>query len=271
MSNIFITYGDDNFYKSRKRICKEAKKTGIFQKVIEYRPQDLPNYVKASPLFGFPRGGGYWVWKPFLIYMTLSKCKEDDVVWYVDAGCSINSESEEWIVLLNKIRLFNAIFFQYRDDVSYKGWAQFCSLPNNNNPQMIHWTKPSVVDYFKKYYDSDDFLHFNQVPSGFFIVKKTKNHLKVISEWYHLALFKPNLFIDPFGPELLHLPKTFNEHRHDQTILTLLIWKYQKIDKILVLPETLESCGTYSPCVVATRIHSSYIYLIQWQVCNHFP
>src|SRR5574344_300253 len=155
MNNIFITYGDDNFYKSRIRICKEAKSIKLFDRVIEYTPRKLPNFIKSSPLFGFPRGGGYWVWKPYIIYKTLLDAKEGDIVWYVDAGCTLNPDSEEWNYLQEKMKSHNAIMFQYRNNVKYEGWEQFCRKPQNNNPQMIHWTKPSVSNYFKIYYKSD--------------------------------------------------------------------------------------------------------------------
>lgn len=160
--------------------------------------------------------------------------------------------------------MYNAIFFQYRDNILYKGWDRFCKDKQNNNPKMIHWTKPSVISYFREYYKSEEFLMFNQVPSGFIIVKKTKNLLNIISEWYKLSLLKPDLFIDPFGKELIDLPDSFNEHRHDQTVLALLIWKYQKADNIILLPETLESGGINSPCVVATRIHT-----YKWPIKEH--
>ena len=96
MSNIFISYGDNRYKESLNRIARQAKDVGIFDKVIKFTPKDLPGFVKASPLFAFSCGGGYWCWKPYIIYHTLQNCKEGDVVYYVDAGCTLNISSEEW-------------------------------------------------------------------------------------------------------------------------------------------------------------------------------
>lgn len=58
MKKIFITYGDDAFKNSRKRIAIEARDLGIFDKVIVYTPKDLPLPVRSSPLMAYKRGGG---------------------------------------------------------------------------------------------------------------------------------------------------------------------------------------------------------------------
>ena len=76
---------------------------------------------------------------------------------------------------------------------------------------------------------------------GFCIIKKTSKSLQVLEEWYKIYLFKPELIIDPWGEELLNIPETYNAHRHDQSILTPLIYYYKETDEILVLPETSES------------------------------
>ena len=36
-----------------------------------------------------PRGGGYWVWKPWIIVDTLRQMKENDVLVYVDSGQTV--------------------------------------------------------------------------------------------------------------------------------------------------------------------------------------
>ena len=106
MSNIFISYGDDKFKKSLKHIKKEARKIGIFDKIKTYTPNDLPLSIKASPLFLFEKGGGYWIWKPYIIYDALLHCKNSDVVFYADAGCTLNANSKEWNYIIQEM-MFN--------------------------------------------------------------------------------------------------------------------------------------------------------------------
>lgn len=250
MSKIFISYGDDNFTKSLKRIGGEAKRLNRFDKIILYTPKDLPDYIKSSPLFCFSRGGGYWIWKPYLIYKTLCLCKEGDLVYYVDAGCTLRKNSWEWEKFEEIMQEYNAIFFQYRD-INYEGWEQYCRIPENNNPKIYHWMKPSVVDYFKEYTKGSDFMDFNKILSGFIIVKK-EPAIMVFDEWLKIMLFHPELVIDPFGSELNNLPVSFNVHRHDETLLTALVFYYQKRDRLYVMPETCEM-QTADAAVLATR------------------
>ena len=87
---------------------------------------------------------------------------------------------------------------------------------------------------------------------GIIIIKKTSSIPLFLSEWYNITLYYPELVCDPFGEDLNRLPETFNAHRHDQTIITPLAYKYNIIDKIAILPETSESSKD-SAAIIASR------------------
>lgn len=89
MRKIFIAYGDINCAYSLKRIGHQARKLKIFDEIILYTPDDLPKSFKKTPLMQYSYGGGYWAWKPFIIYETLQKFDDGDIVCYVDAGCTL--------------------------------------------------------------------------------------------------------------------------------------------------------------------------------------
>lgn len=254
MANIFITYGDDKYKKSLELIKKEAQSVGIFNQIIVYTPHDLPNCIKSSPLFLFRKGGGYWVWKPYIIYDALLHCQENDVIYYTDAGCTLNPKSSEWHFFQKEMHKHNAIFFQYRSDVQYEGWSNYCSVESNNSPQIIHWMKPSAIDYFTDFTGNQDFLQYNKIWGGAIIIKKTSPLLNILDQWLKITIFYPELVCDPYGKELSHIPATFNEHRHDQSILTPLIYKYRKEDCALVLPETSESDKQHAAIIASRRI-----------------
>lgn len=252
MGNVLISYGDQKFHKSLKRIKKQAKDIGIFDKIITFTPKDLPLYIKCSPLFSSVRGGGYWLWKPYIINYALGKCHEGDVLYYVDAGCTLNPNSKEWGIFQELLTDHHAIVFQYRNNHNYKGWDQYCKNPNNNNPALRHWIKPLTKEYFTRYLGSEDFLDFNKIMGGIIIIKKTLKTPIFLSEWLNISLFHPELLCDPFGEDLNRLPETFNVHRHDQTIITPLVYKYKDADGIIVLPETSES-SKEDASIIASR------------------
>lgn len=252
MSNIFISYGDTKFRKSLKRISKQARVIGIFNKIITYSPKDLPLYIKSSPLFSSPKGGGYWLWKPYIIKYTLEQLNEGDILYYIDAGCTLNVQSEEWKNFETLLNNYNAIVFQYRSNHNYQGWEHLCKNPQNNNPALRYWIKPLTKDYFCKYIGNDDFLDYNKIMGGIIIIKKTSSIPLFLSEWFNISLYHPELICDPFGIDLNRLPNTFNAHRHDQSIITPLIYKYKDNDLIKVLPETSESHRDISG-IIASR------------------
>lgn len=256
MEKIFVAYGDATFKESLSRIKKQAKAIGRFDKILIYTPENLPAFVKASPLFAFSRGGGYWVWKPYIVIDALSKCQVGDVICYADAGCTLNPNSEEWDFYYAQLDKYNAIFFQYRDNVSYPGWEKFCSNPKNNSSKILYWMKPATIDYFQDYFGDDRFLNFSKIWGGCFFIKKTYNLINVITEWYNLALFHPILFVDPIGKENINLPETFNQHRHDQSVITPLIFFFKEKDNILLLPETAES-DPKNAAIIASRYKSA--------------
>ena len=252
MANIFISYGDDKFKKSLKLLKKEAREVGIFDFVKAYTPHDLPESIKSSPLFLFKKGGGYWIWKPYIIYDALQHCKENDIVYYADAGCTLNADSKEWNCFIQEMKTHNAIFFQYRSDVQYEGWENFCKSPSNNSPQIVHWMKPSTIEYFTEIFGNQDFLQFNKIWGGAIIIKKTPQLLNLLDQWIKISLFHPELICDPFGKDLSCIPDTFNVHRHDQAIITPLVYQYKELDNICILYETSES-QKEAAAIIATR------------------
>lgn len=271
MSNILISYGDRKFKRSLTLLKKEAKAVGIFDKIIAYGPKDLPLYIKCSPLFASEKGGGYWIWKPYIIKTALDHCKEGDIVFYIDAGCSLNPNSKEWNLFQELLTDHLAIVFQYRSNHNYIGWDQFCKIPNNNDPALRHWIKPLTKEYFMRYMASEDFLNYNKIMGGIIIIKKTKTTPLFLSEWHDISLFHPELIYDPFGEELNRLPETFNVHRHDQTIITPLIFYYKDADKVLVLPETAESDKENAAIIASRRVMWSWNTLdrIKYHIMKH--
>lgn len=254
MANIFISYGDEKFKKSLKLIKKEAEDVGIFDNIITYTPKDLPTSIKSSPLFLFKKGGGYWIWKPYIIYKTLQQCNDEDIIYYADAGCTLNTNSKEWDTFQNEICIHNAIFFQYRSDVQYEGWLNFCKKEYNNSPQIVHWMKPSTIAYFTEFFGNQDFLLYNKIWGGAIIIKKNPQIIHFIEQWLMISVFHPELICDPFGAELSHIPESFNEHRHDQSILTPLLYHYKEKDDILVMQETSESKKQDAAIIASRRI-----------------
>ncbi len=85
---ILINYATPAFARSRRINTATGYAMGRFDKVIEYSPEDLDENFrrKNQHILKHKKGGGYWLWKPYIIRKTLEGMEEGDFLFYVDAG-----------------------------------------------------------------------------------------------------------------------------------------------------------------------------------------
>jgi len=243
MKKIFISYADDNMRYSLKRIGKQAKQVGVFDEVILYTPDMLPSYIKDSPLMAYSRGGGYWAWKPVIIWETLQKYDEGDIVVYADAGCSIK-KSEQWEKYWNILSNgHNTIVFQFKDEMPvWKIWGQ-------SSTKIKYWTKLSAFRYFEKILG--DYGDYYKIMGGFIICRDKSNSL--IKHWLDIILSNPELVMDPSAEEIKEQLPSFAFHKHDQSIITPLAHLYSP--DVFILTETAET-EPENAAVFASRIRA---------------
>jgi len=245
MARVFISYGSGEYAKSLQRIGREAKKLGLFSKIILFSEKDMPPFIKASPLKAYPRGDGYWAWKPYIIWKTLQDYPNDIVV-YADCGCTLQDNISEWETWFQYLNTYKTLVFQYRSDIEYP-W-QSSTVSGMSSQQ---WTKQSVIDYFSPLFENQEWVYSNQIWAGA-IITRGKNSL--IKMWLDIALFHPELFMDVYGKEAYLQSDSFIEHRHDQSLLTALcLFWLSKGEMVKIIPETSESSP--SAAIVASRIH----------------
>ena len=226
---VFISYANEAMAYSLKRIGRQARRLGIFDKVILYTPADVPDYVRESPLFSCPRGAGYWCWKPALIYETLQHNEEGTVVVYVDAGCTLR-KSPQWAEFLAQMEEYDTICFQYAENQpQWKKWGSGTS-------RIKYWTKAATLDFIEQYFADPSVGEYNQIMGGILFMKGRDNRL--LKTWKDLMFSRPELIMDPTPEEMDHQRPYFAGHRHDQALLTPLA---MKDPAALVLPEISEA------------------------------
>ena len=228
---------------SLKRIGKHAKQIGEFDEIILYTPTLLPSYMKESPLMTYKCGGGYWAWKPAIIWETLQKQDDGDIVVYTDAGCSLKKNAQweaYWDMLSTN---YNTIVFQFKDEMpEWKQWGQ-------TSTKIRHWTKRSAFRYFEEILG--DYGDYNKIMGGIIICKGKKNSF--IRHWLDITLSHPELIIDPSAEEKKDQIPSFAYHKHDQSVITPLAHLYAQ--EVLILPETAET-EPENAAVIASRIRT---------------
>jgi hypothetical protein len=244
MQKIFIAYGTGGYLKSLHRIGKEAKKLGIFSKVILYTEKDMPLFIQASPLKVYGRGNGYWVWKPYIIWKTMQEYPNSIVV-YADSGCTLQPNMEEWNKWFELLETYDTLAFRYRLDYVYP-WQEDDETIMTTDAQ---WTKESLIRYFDLMIGNRDWINTGQIWSG--LVLACRNS-KLVKMWMDITLMHPELIIDCYGNETVEQAVNFREHRHDQSVFSALCeyWSI-KGTVVKVLTETAESSN--DAAVLATR------------------
>jgi hypothetical protein len=208
-----ITYGNNNFDNAKKRLCNEAKNSGWFDTITTYGPEDLDIEFKHNfkNILNINKGGGYWIWKPYIIKKQLDKIKDNDILIYLDAGCSINIHGKE--------RFDNYIDIINKND---SGCISF-QMPHIENV----WTTKEIFKYFNVENNSN-IVNSGQIVGGIQIIKKNLNSIKLVNLWNQTLYDNPLLFTDHYN---INQASYFKDNRHDQSIFSVI----RKMHNIILL------------------------------------
>lgn len=204
MKTAIVNLANEPFFKSQYQLNKSAKKHGI-DLVFAWSHKALKRtlfYKHNSEILSQQRGIGYWLWKPFIILEAMKELDEGDILFYSDAGIEIISDIQPLISLTkrNNVLVFNN-----------------CNYTNNL------WVKRDCFVLMDC--DSEKYWNGQHIEAAFQCYRVTKDSIDFVKEWFNFAR---NKYI------LTDLPNTtgkdnlngFIEHRWDQSVLSLLVIKY---------------------------------------------
>jgi hypothetical protein len=196
----FVTYSDAAFEVARRRLVREAAASGDFDLVIEFTPQDIDEAFrrKNNKILRQPRGGGYWLWKPWAAARVAGLLRNGDFLVYLDAGCFILRSLEPWFQLAA---------------VHDPGWVAL-----EINEATNSWTKGDLFAAMDL--DPANFTETKMLLAGVWVMRVSPATMFVVNEWLRLAQDE-RLLTDK--PSVHPNPPGFREHRHDQAILSLLL------------------------------------------------
>ena len=238
MSKIFLTFGNDHYYGALTRLKKQATEFNVFDNIIIYKDTDLhqmPEFWDKHKYFilANPRGYGYWIWKSYLILKTLESMNDNDILVYSDAGCELNKDG--------KSRLNDYFKIVAESPHGILGFKYDQHLEKT-------WTKMDLYNYLGCSVDND-----GQIWAGCTIFRKCENTISLVKKWYETNCIY-NLIND--SPSNIPNDSTFMEHRHDQSVWSLLRKKY--------------GCETLN---ASEADHGSILYnvLPTWNNITHLP
>ena len=213
MKIYLLTYGDNGFYLSKKHLEYLAINSGLFDRVISLGPKDLDNKFKKKykKILHQPKGGGFWLWKFEIIKTLLSQINENDIVIYCDAGASLNTSK----IAINR-------FNEYIEILSNPNTSQL-KMKCENHFIEKNYTNKKLFEYFDIALDSD-FANSTQLQAGHQFYKKCNETTSYFKDYEKLIDIDVNLITDFYSKETQI--DSFSEHRHDQSIFSLLSKKY---------------------------------------------
>lgn len=205
----FITFGNENYYEPLKRINEQAKKIDIFTDIhiIDDKKikEDKIFWDKHGEFINEnKRGYGYWIWKSYIVNKLLLEIEDNDIIIYCDAGCEININGKERL-------------------------KEYIEIVNNSKYGILSFEMVGLLE--KKYTKMKTFidldclsqLETNQLMATSFILKKCLHTVFLLNEYYNnccnYSLINDNYYN-------IKNDIDFIDHRHDQSIFSLLRKKY---------------------------------------------
>ena len=149
------------------------------------------------------RGAGYWIWKPKIILDKLEEINDNDILVYIDSGCTINNSLE------SKNR-----FNQYINMVN-SHWTGFLRFELTHKDS--DYTNKYCVEYLSKYFGTDFNLYMDsfQLLSTILIIRKNNFTIDFFKKHVEIIIKNPKIHTDIYT-------KNNEIHRHDQSMMSLL-------------------------------------------------
>lgn len=210
MKKILVSYATPNYYRSQALLVDSSKP--FFSGHASFTPDliDSDFKEKNKHIFDLPRGGGYWLWKPFIIKKILDMVSDGDYVFYIDSGNLIVGDINPLFEICKRDER-GILFFDNRDGTSDG------SVWKNDM-----WTKYDCFEVMGC--NTDKYVYGNQIDGSYVLVKKNSYSTNFFNEY--LKWCETGDIITDEPSKLGKNYPAFRQHRHDQSILSLLSIKY---------------------------------------------
>jgi hypothetical protein len=220
LSRLFFTFagGHQKYIESSEKIFNNIKNTNLFDKQTYFKEDFLKNddnFWKKHEKFikNNQRGYGLWLWKPYLIKKMFDRMNNGDIVFYLDSGCELGNidHIKKCLSIIKTDLIIGTEVLHERKEK--------------------HWTKKDL--FIKLNLLDDKYTETTQRQAGtnMFLINDTTR--KLVNEWYELSCEYHNIDNSPSKNE--NFPG-FKEHRHDQSIFSLLTKKYNIYSKTSLKP-----------------------------------
>ena len=200
MKTYLVSYATGRFVADQADLMASGLRFGV----TDLRPwsnemlRARPFYAEQKTTLDMERGSGYWLWKPFIILETLGEMQDGDCLIYSDSGIEIVAD------LTPLLR----IAFETPGVMLFRG-----------NGKCREWTKRDCFFFMNA--DEPRYHEAQMLDGSFIVCMRTTQARAFIAEWLESCLDRHVLTDEPNICGLPNLPG-FQDHRHDQSVLSLL-------------------------------------------------
>ncbi len=251
MTDLFLcSFASPDLKKSSLRFLRQAEQIELYEEIKIYSWDDLSNKRKDQIRIFFKNNKkrlyGYACWKPEIILNYLNLIPPDAILQYSDIGCHINKFGKQRLKnYFEMTKKNNFLAFQYHKPnfklnkkLKYQVYFDY------------EYTKSDLFNFFGIPEDSS-IRNSEQIWSGSMFFKNNSKSKIFLRKW--LEICEHNNLIDD-SPSVHQNLKEFIEHRHDQSVFSILC----KLNNV--------SCLSASECEWAEDENGRY-----WDHLKYYP
>lgn len=224
---LLVGFADRRLRPSARRLARQAQAIGAYDRVVIMDERDLEPTFRAryrQQLHAGSRGFGYWVWKPQVLRQVVATCADGDLIHYVDVGCHLHAPGrarlEEYFAMAASAESGMVAFaFSLPEGLTVRQW-------HKRPPSALierHWTKGDLLDHFGVRH-RPEIVATPQVISGNFFLRCGPTTRELLDRWASVGSHDFTLLDD--SPSRSGNLEGFTEHRHDQSVFSILCKLY---------------------------------------------
>jgi hypothetical protein len=197
------------FEQRRASFTAEAAATGFFDTVSVLTLDDLPSSFRTThaELLSRPRGCGYYAWKAAaaLLVHSAAGVAAGDMLAYIDCGCTFNGSA--------------APEFRRLVDIAANNPSGLLGFSMDHNAEE-DWSKADLLETLGARANTT-LLRSGQLLGGIWLARISSDTAALLRRWLELKTMDGGRLVDD-SPSILPNAPGFVEHRHDQSIWSIL-------------------------------------------------
>lgn len=203
-----ITFATREFARSAVELQQSAARYGLPTTIYTPASPETQDMVRAHPDIAMSRrGAGYWLWKPWLLRHELANAADGDVILYADAGSALIADPATLVALTGPCPI---VVFGHRSVGEPGG-------------MLRRWTKRDCFVLLNA--DTEEFWNAQCCTATFQLYRNSPEARSFVDEML-AACTDPRILTD--APNVMgraNMPE-FVDHRHDQSVLSILALKH---------------------------------------------